>query len=170
MKDYLRVLFFAFVASAAVPGHAQTTANGPYYATPSWDQTLPAASRFVVLSNFANGAVLDRETGLVWWTTDLGSYSYNGVQTLCSASSLGGRYGWRIPTYAELLSINDNIGATGSPFNYGKSNGIFYWSATPAWGYTNTINLWSFVGEGAYGSAGVSAHLICVRGGSQAGG
>jgi hypothetical protein len=34
--------------------------NGPYYATPSWDQTLPANTRFVVLSNFANAAMLDR--------------------------------------------------------------------------------------------------------------
>ena len=45
---------------------AQTTANGPYYATPSWDQTLPSPTRFIVLSNFESNAVLDRETGLVW--------------------------------------------------------------------------------------------------------
>src|SRR5262249_1422566 len=29
---------------------AQTVAAGPYYATPSWDQTIPAATRFVLLS------------------------------------------------------------------------------------------------------------------------
>ena len=46
--------------------HAQTTAPGPYYATPSWDQQLPAATRFIVLSNWNSAAVLDRETGLVW--------------------------------------------------------------------------------------------------------
>src|SRR5713101_6294178 len=45
---------------------AQTTANGPYYATPSWDQTLACTTlatcpRFIVLSNFNNQAVLDRE-------------------------------------------------------------------------------------------------------------
>lgn len=34
--------------------------------TPSWDQTLPSATRFIVLSNFASAAVLDLETGLVW--------------------------------------------------------------------------------------------------------
>lgn len=41
-------------------------APGPYYATPSWDQQLPAASRFIVLSNWNAEAVLDRETGMVW--------------------------------------------------------------------------------------------------------
>lgn len=40
--------------------------NGPYYAEPSWDQKLPAATRFVVLMDWNNEAVLDRETGLVW--------------------------------------------------------------------------------------------------------
>jgi hypothetical protein len=44
---------------------------GPYYATPSWDQTLPCTTitncpRFLVLPNMGNAAVLDKETGLVW--------------------------------------------------------------------------------------------------------
>ena len=44
---------------------AQTTANGPYYATPSWDQKLqcdtPATCpRFIVLANWNSEAVLDR--------------------------------------------------------------------------------------------------------------
>ena len=51
---------------AVTPAHAQTTANGPYYAMPSWDQQLPASTRFIVLSNWNSEAVLDRETGLVW--------------------------------------------------------------------------------------------------------
>jgi hypothetical protein len=48
------------------PVSAQTSMNGPYYANPSWDQQFPAAQRFIVLSNWNNEAVLDRETGLVW--------------------------------------------------------------------------------------------------------
>ena len=44
---------------------AQTVANGSYYATQAWDQTLPANVRFIVLSNFENKAVMDRDTGLV---------------------------------------------------------------------------------------------------------
>src|SRR5687768_11610081 len=78
---------------------AQTTANGPYYATPSWDQTLPTATRFVVLSNFGGNAVLDRETGLVWEkapsTTPV---DWISARFQCSASTVGGRKGWRLPS------------------------------------------------------------------------
>jgi len=28
--------------------YAQTVSNGPYYAPPSWDQQLPASTRFIV--------------------------------------------------------------------------------------------------------------------------
>src|SRR5215471_2507098 len=72
LKDYLviagSILLIAVftLALVASPAAAQTTANGPYYATPSWDQQLPAATRFVVLSNWGGAAVLDRETGFVW--------------------------------------------------------------------------------------------------------
>jgi hypothetical protein len=64
----------AIVGVSASTLHAQTTAVGPYYATPSWDQTIActipsSCSRFLVLSNFNNEAVLDRETGLVWERT-----------------------------------------------------------------------------------------------------
>ena len=59
------------VVLSASAAQAQIISAGPYYATPSWDQTFPCAAlancpRFVVLSNFNNDAVLDRETGLVW--------------------------------------------------------------------------------------------------------
>ncbi len=56
----------AVVLPAIAPPALAQVANGPYYATPSWDQSLPVTTRFVVLTNFASDAVLDRETGLVW--------------------------------------------------------------------------------------------------------
>jgi PEP-CTERM motif len=62
------VLAFMLASPSA---RAQTTAVGPYYATPAWDQTLPCSApnncpRFIVLSNMNSEAVLDRESGLVW--------------------------------------------------------------------------------------------------------
>ena len=95
---------------------AQTTANGPYYAWPSWDQQLPASTRFIVLSNwkdtnFPSGgaAVLDRETGLVWERLpNLGSsITWNGALATCYDKKVGNRKGWRLPTLQELASLVD---------------------------------------------------------------
>ena len=86
------------------------SAPGPYYALPSWDQILPSAYRFIILSNWGNAAVLDKETGLVWerspTTNTLGStwlYALIHCQNLTS----GNRKGWRIPMVEELASLLD---------------------------------------------------------------
>src|SRR5688500_11468228 len=65
------VIAFALLSLSTAGARAQTVAPGPYYATPSWDQTLACNTiatcpRFIVLSNMNSDAVLDRETGLVW--------------------------------------------------------------------------------------------------------
>src|SRR5687768_17687330 len=79
---------------------AQTTANGPYYAWPSWDQQLPASTRFIVLANwkdtnFPSGgaAVLDRETGLVWQKTASGTseLDWDRASFHCLNQNTGGR-------------------------------------------------------------------------------
>ena len=69
----LQLMVLAWAGFAVSPAGAATTAAGPYYANPSWDQQLPASTRFVVLSNWIDAAhpsggaaVLDRKTGLVW--------------------------------------------------------------------------------------------------------
>ncbi len=89
--------------------NAQTVANGPYYATPSWDQTLPVATRFIVLSNMNSEAVLDRETGLVWERTPsaLSTFTQNTANRHCQHLKTGGRMGWRMPQTAELFSLLD---------------------------------------------------------------
>jgi len=96
--------------------HASNTlagSVGPYYATPSWDLTLP--TRYIQLSNFNNAAYLDRNTGLVWsvpddinlpprWRTDH-MVSQEDAAYICTTSLYGGQGGWRLPSISELSSL-----------------------------------------------------------------
>lgn len=117
---------------------AQTVANGPYYATPSWDQTLPAATRFIVLSNMASNAVLDRESGLVWerspgWSAK----TWNGAKAHCQSLVVGNRKGWRLPMIEELgtlvdPSMQNPALPTGHPFSFYLNSPPLVWSATAA--------------------------------------
>ena len=123
------------IGSPAGTALAQTTANGPYYATPSWDQTLPSSTRFIVLSNMNSDAVLDRETGLVWERApDATTLSWPLAQTQCVTKTVSNRRGWRLPTIQELQSLVDptQLNPTlpaGHPFNLG-SGAIASGSAT----------------------------------------
>jgi hypothetical protein len=162
---------------------AQITESGPYYSLPSWDQTLPASTRFIVLSNFASAAVLDRETGLVWERTPSGTggFDWGAAVDQCADASTGGRYGWRLPSAPELESLIDPTQhglPVGSPFIL-TGDGQ-YWSATTlAEGPTSAF----FVGfdGGVVGNPGENVEAFpktassfdtaplsywCVRGGS----
>jgi hypothetical protein len=109
----------ALALCAAAETTGPTVAPGPYYATPSWDQKLPSATRFVILSNWDNLAVLDRETGLVWQTS-LKQSSVEEANFTCWLSNVGGRGGWRLPTLQELLRtlVKDNGIIADSPFDF----------------------------------------------------
>ena len=95
------------------PAHADSA--GPYYATPSWDQTLPAATRFIVLSNFAGAAVLDRNTGLVWEKSpNPTGQSWTDARSNCITKTVGGQKGFRLPSIVELSSLVD-VSVTSPP-------------------------------------------------------
>jgi hypothetical protein len=92
------LLSIGLLATASLTASpAQADSVGPYYATPSWDQTLPSATRFIILSNFASEAGLDRETGLVWEkspTTTLATpQNWSNARFSCIAKTVGGRKG-----------------------------------------------------------------------------
>ena len=93
------------IVLSSVPAQA---VNGFYYPTPSWDQKLPGSARFVVLSDWNNEAVLDRETGLVWQKApDAFKTSWTLNDQFCNINnpSRGNRFGWRLPTSSELTSL-----------------------------------------------------------------
>ena len=145
---------------------------------PSWDQILPAASRFVVLANFGSNAVLDRETGLVWErspSTTAVTY-FTNAELACMGRATGGRRGWRVPSIFEILSLIDPtvpppgvLLPPGHPFQK-VSSASFFWSSTRdsnvtplMWG-ANTYD--GVVYQYFPTTAGL--RVWCVRGPSQA--
>jgi hypothetical protein len=176
----LGFMVLAVVGFAASTAGAATTAAGPYYANPSWDQQLPASTRFVALSNWIDAAhpsggaaVLDRETGLVWeQSPDTTSHTWVLALVHCNTLSTGGRLGWRLPTVQELASLVDNTvpfpGPTLPPGHPFSTQGFAFWSATVAAADTG------FAWDVGFSSGSVGSDLKttlfgikawCVRGG-----
>lgn len=121
----IRVFFCVFPISALAGG-----VGGP------WDKLIDQPSRFVVLHDYNDEAVLDKETGLVWEKSP-GSTAmvWGGAQFHCNHKALGNRKGWRVPAAQELASLIDpsvpRPGPTlpaGHPFTNVQQND--YWSGT----------------------------------------
>jgi hypothetical protein len=163
---------------AGYPPTTATAAVGPYFATPSWDQKLAPNLRFVVLTNFNNDAVLDRETGLVWArqaiTNPIPQNQPFVAAAACLNLNLGGRGGWRLPASAELMSLVDfsippvvsqlRLPA-GHPFNLANEP---YWTdeSFQAAGFTEPFirNVELRTGLVHVMLAGTEARVLCVRG------
>ena len=73
----------------------------------SWDTRIDGPNRFVVLKDFNDQAVLDRETGLVWERSPDPAPIANwyGAYNTCLGKTIGGRWGWRLPAFEELASL-----------------------------------------------------------------
>jgi hypothetical protein len=104
--------------------------------TQNRDNTLPTAQRFVILPAFANDAVLDKKTGLVWEKSpQTTSARWSVARRTCAEKSVGGQKDWRLPSLEELASLVDySVGPPnlalppGHPFLSVQS--AVYWSST----------------------------------------
>jgi hypothetical protein len=170
------------LAVGADQAFSQTIANGPYYSAPSWDQTIACTTqancpRFIVLSNMASAAVLDRETGLVWERSPASpALLWSDAVNYCRGLTTGNRMGWRLPAIEEILTLpepdtgNFNTLPQGHPFTL--SSGVV-WSTTligPTRGLGYDFHQAPFGGIGAFDTAGSLADSLgawCVRGGKQ---
>lgn len=128
MRNLARLLVAATTVLVAASAHAG--------AAPTWDKVVTnGQSRFKVLKQFADDAVLDKETGLVWDRSPTDSlFDWDTSQTLCIGEVIGGRRGWRLPTAWELMTLSDpsadNPSLTpGHPFQ-NVSIDDNYWSST----------------------------------------
>jgi hypothetical protein len=135
--------FVTILATVCVVGLGSARDGG---AVPleSWDDQINNPTRFKVLPEFNNEAVLDRETQLVW-QRDLGIIygstvlrtSWETSNVACLDSNIGGRKGWRLPSAEELASLTDltQAGPTlpaGHPFlnvSFATTDDV-YWTNT----------------------------------------
>ena len=140
-----------------------------------WDQALPAAARFVVLADFGNAAVLDKETGLVWEKSPATTtHTWSVARFQCTARTVGGRKGWRLPSVHELASLVDPTNPTANPFlsaghPFTDVQSDFYWSATT--NAENSAQAWNVLfTNGLVGTILKTGtfHVWCVRGGMNA--
>lgn len=98
----------------------------------SWSDKFDAKKRFVVLSEFNNEAVLDRETQLVWERYPANDSPHWWSPEDCYVKFIGGRKGWRYPTIEELASLVDPNQSPALPSGHPFVD-VFpmpYWSAT----------------------------------------
>jgi Protein of unknown function (DUF1566)/Cohesin domain/PEP-CTERM motif len=186
-KSTLVLALIGAITFASAPVGAQITQNGPYYANPSWDQQIPTAQRFIVLSNWVDSnfpsggaAVLDRETGLVWQRSP-DSVQFSGwIGALVTCHTLGARFerpagnrlGWRLPNVEELGSLvdptqNNPALPLGHPFQ--SVQNAPYWTATRYEVNDTSAYVVDFsIGGYSVPNQEVAYNYWCVRGGSGA--
>ena len=64
------------------------------------------ASRFQILEEYKGEAVLDTETHLIWERTPSSAETAWANASLgCALASTGGRLGWRLPSFLELMTL-----------------------------------------------------------------
>ena len=117
------------LALAVSTASAQTIANGPYYATPSWDRKCqcPHDSSF---ANWNSDAVLDRETGRLFRILRA-SLTRRTPTPRCPLATMHSTFYWSATTFA---GITDSPIAWGASFGSGDldSNGKLF-GLSPAW-------------------------------------
>lgn len=104
-----------------------------------WGRKYPASERFVVLAQFDNQAVLDKETQLVWERAPqvMLQQWFNAAYAICGVKPIGGRRGWRLPSLFEFMTLIDTSVSggvklpQGHPFVGIQANDDF-WTGTDA--------------------------------------
>lgn len=135
-RVFVRTVLGALTALTVFTLSGAAEAHEPH----AWDQQIQGKKRFVILKDFDNEAVLDRETLLVWQRTPNFQPFFSrdeaagvgGDEDACFHAGTGGRHGWRLPSIHELNTLIVNrVLPAGHPFlNVQTGFTDFYWSAT----------------------------------------
>jgi hypothetical protein len=141
-----------------------------------WGRKIPMSERFVVLAQFGNQAALDKESQLVWEKIPEASAMswYQADYNRCAITPIGGRYGWRLPSRFELMSLLDPSVSTGPKLPLGHPfmgivNGSKFWTSStvpnPNVDYVMHVTVGPTISQG--GNLRESANIArawCVRG------
>lgn len=173
-------LFLLMMTAAASHATAQVVAPGPYYAIPSWAQkiqcdTRATCPRFIVLSNWNDEAVLDRETGLVWQRSpSVEPETWRSARLRCLNLAVADRKSWRLPTYNELASLVDAAVPglpPGHPFNNVQPAIYFSSTASREFDFSPALTVLGVsFGDASHGIVSIQdeaaflLHYWCVRG------
>ena len=139
---------FVIATLADVVGAGPLDPPGPLGSTQQRIADIPPSWHQILASNNGDGsgcnstrfecvmggvAVLDHETGLVWQRAVSGDLSGLGEFNLCETMELGGRYGWRLPSSAELRSLLDGSAdhlPDGHPFTGVSPGTTKFWTSS----------------------------------------
>jgi hypothetical protein len=162
LATFVGVFMFGLMASSALAINLR-----------DWGDQLPnGKSRFQVLKEFNNEAVLDKETQLVWEQSPaITQHTQFDARFQCTSRTTGGRKGWRLPSVHELASLADPsvlppgpVLSPGHPFTNVQTS-IGYWSATTS-AEDSTSAWFENFGDGhsnTFSKAGSGA-VWCARG------
>jgi hypothetical protein len=152
----------------ALIGGLLLTAMAACNHTLRWDTNNPSASRFTLAFP---GAVLDKNTGLVWeQAPDTGTDIWgNALQFICANKTIGGTVGWRLPSVIELKSVQDpSLPAPFVPANvFSGIQSATYWSATTSnfsWSQAWGIGFLSLLNTMGHTFKTNPLYVWCVRG------
>lgn len=118
------------------------------------------------------GAVLDRETGLVWQDNPQpGSFSWEEAVHACyQLAFIGGPGGWRAPGVSELLTLFNSVSGVWSlpvPDPFSEIAGQEYWTATTVPGDSTrayAVKVGGALLKKLKTDMGASNGMWCVRG------
>ena len=173
----LGILALGILAGLALTANSAQAASGagPFFPDPAWDRKLPAAFRFVVLTNWGYAAVLDKETGLVWERAPGPvPQTWSAAKMACLNKTVSNRKGWRLPSIVELMSLIDPSVTSGASLPPGHpflriQSGIYWSATTDGLNFPGNAFLMVFNGGGVGGGGKTDAWLVwCVRGGMTA--
>jgi hypothetical protein len=136
---------------------------------------LVHASRFQVLDEYRGEAVLDTETRLIWERSPSADQTaWANASLRCAFTATGGRLGWRLPSFFELMTLVEPAPRTaasrptlpaGHPFRSVKADP--YWTTTTQ--PTDPVNAYvvDFLRGDVSSQRKNRAHASwCVRGGT----